>query len=459
MRASWQGLSLARQFLIVAGLLLVVAMFTLGEWFSRQIEQSALATAGLATATLIDSYLEPPLQRLGTAGVFDADMAAVLDKIFEEREPAGQLVSIKIWSKEGEILYSTNRLLVGRQFPDEEVAAAFEGTTSVEFNSLDEVESESERALGIPLVEIYVPLHSATTGKIIAVGEFYENGQRLSEELTRWRIINWGIIGGTTLLLLSSLYLIVQRGSTTINTQKQVLRDQVAEARVLASQNEQLRVEAENARLEASVANEQLLAHIGADLHDGPVQLLTLMMLKLSSRKDAPQASTSSEGEEILALVETTLRELRGISTGLLLPEIADISLDQALQLAVFRHEDLTATKVSCAFGPLPEDVPTAIKTCFYRVVQEGLNNAYRHGKGIGQFVSAAYDENGAVIVTVSDHGPGLGEATPEEPRQRLGLVGMANRVGALRGTLVLESGPGQGARITVAIPIPQASA
>jgi signal transduction histidine kinase len=453
---TWQQLSLSRQFLIVAGFVLLVAMFILGEQFSRQLEQSALATAGLASATLIDSYLEPPLQKLDVTGEFDDGMAAAFDRIFEERQPEGHLISVRIWGMDGKVLYSSNKLLIGEKFGEAEVASASQGTTSVLFHDVGEIETEPERFLNIPLMEIYAPLHSATTGKIIAVAEFYEDGQKLSAELQRARLVNWAVVGGTTLLLLSTLYLIVRRGSMTIYTQKRILEQQIAEARVLADQNTELRKDAEKARLDASQANEKLLAHIGADLHDGPVQLLTLMMLKLSMPYGEGQqpAAQADEDGGILALASSTLAELRAISAGLQLPEIANISLEEALRLAVFRHEDLTATSVTCEFGPLPADVPPAIKTCFYRIVQEGLSNAYRHGRGIDQRVSA-HGDDGRVIVTISDGGPGLGNVLSDGPRQKLGLVGMANRAGVWGGSLVVEAGESAGVRATVSIPIP----
>jgi signal transduction histidine kinase len=89
-------------------------------------------------------------------------------------------------------------------------------------------------------------------------------------------------------------------------------------------------------------------------------------------------------------------------------------------------------------------------------VVQEGLSNAYRHGRGIDQRVSA-HGDDGRVIVTISDGGPGLGNVPSDGPRQKLGLVGMANRAGVWGGSLVVEAGESAGVRATVSIPIPVA--
>jgi signal transduction histidine kinase len=92
----------------------------------------------------------------------------------------------------------------------------------------------------------------------------------------------------------------------------------------MAAQNNQLRLEADKARLHASEANEQLLGRIGSDLHDGPVQLLSLATLRLSA--GAPDLKLEDH-PEILAIIREALSELRNISTGLSLPEIRAMTL------------------------------------------------------------------------------------------------------------------------------------
>ncbi len=84
------------------------------------------------------------------------------------------------------------------------------------------------------------------------------------------------------------LYLIVRRASNIIANQKMTLKARLAQAQALAEQNTELRKAADRARMDATKSNEQLLNRIGADLHDGPVQLLSLLILKLGGSLEAP---------------------------------------------------------------------------------------------------------------------------------------------------------------------------
>ena len=93
-----------------------------------------------------------------------------------------------------------------------------------------------------------------------------------------------------------------------------------------------------SARLEAASSNENLLARIGQDLHDGPIQLVSLLMLKLTdptaSRSDSIGSSRVHDST-IEPLTKRILAELRNISTGLVLPELEGLTPNEILLLAV----------------------------------------------------------------------------------------------------------------------------
>lgn len=104
--------------------------------------------------------------------------------------------------------------------------------------------------------------------------------------------------------------------------------------------------------------------------------------------------------------------------------------------------------------GTLPNNVPTAVKICCYRVIQEGLNNAYRHASAAGQSV-AVKEEHGRLFITVSDRGPGIPAQMPEPASNaKLGLVGLRNRLAALSGELSIRSPASGGAQLVVELPL-----
>jgi signal transduction histidine kinase len=88
------------------------------------------------------------------------------------------------------------------------------------------------------------------------------------------------------------------------------------------------------------------------------------------------------------------------------------------------------------------------LKSCLYRFTQAALNNAYQHAGGSGQAVRGTH-RNGVVEIAVSDAGPGFLPEHKLGDGERLGLIGMRDRVVSLGGTFDLASKPGAGTRLT----------
>jgi signal transduction histidine kinase len=137
------------------------------------------------------------------------------------------------------------------------------------------------------------------------------------------------------------------------------------------------------------------------------------------------------------------------------LPQLEELTASEILQLAVRNHEDMTATNVDCEIGDLPDDLAPPLAVCLYRIVQEGLNNAFHHGQAAGQRVEVWADTQ-SIVITVSDSGPGFAIRDPGNVRSRtgLGIAGLRNRVEALHGTFELISQPGIGTQIRAKLPI-----
>ena len=214
--------------------------------------------------------------------------------------------------------------------------------------------------------------------------------------------------------------------------------------------------------MDATKSNENLLNRIGSDIHDGPIQLLSLLILRLVDRPAArtrrsplPMAETDAAGEfSPPVLARRLLAELRELSAGLVLPEIESLSLDAALRLAVEYHEKVTGTTVEASYNGLPEQVAQPLKLCLYRVIQEGLTNAFRHAGGRGQRVTVSANDK-FITVVVSDGGPGLANASEASvSRKPLGLHGIRNRVEAFGGAVKIRQRDDIGTELSVLIPL-----
>ena len=451
-------LSHSTQFLLVAAVVLFVSMAVLGTWVNNRITRTVLATAGADGRALIKGLIEPNVQDILPDGTLPESSHKALDKLFAGTPLSRNIVSVKIWRKDQSVIYSSmSKDVIGKSFVSTDVAKAFDGQVVAEFEDMISPESGYEQSLKTPLIEVYVPLYRAGTNEVIAVGEIYDDARELASALraSMWR--TWLVVSIMFLLMLSVLYGIVRRASNTIATQRAELDNRVIDAQRMAALNAELRIVADKTRLDATEANEELLGRIGQDLHDGPVQLLSLMMLRLGQA--GPKNSEDKRLKAVDAarsLAQDVVRDLRNLSSGLVLPEIRDLTLPETIRLAADRHENLTGTKVATEIETLPMKVSDALKICIYRIVQEALTNSFRHAGGAGQHVRAE-QVDGAIKLTIDDTGPGVSrEVLLAGKRERLGLRGIFNRALGFGGEVTIEPRPGSGTRVTVRLPIEQ---
>ncbi|MEU2287545.1 histidine kinase [Streptomyces sp. NPDC013178] len=238
-----------------------------------------------------------------------------------------------------------------------------------------------------------------------------------------------------------------------------VHRENAAAALERAERAERTREEEARRR----VAEERL--RIARDLHDLLAHSITLIGVQTSvaahvlaadpdrldrtavaqALDDIAETCRSARGElrttlEVLREQEADVGETRGPLPGLHgLPDLAETAraAGAEVELSVRRGGEHT--------------VPPAVGAAAYRIVQEALTNAVRHGGRDDLSVRVSVDDDGdALRVTVSDDGAGAGAGTPG-----FGLVGMRERARSVGGTL--EAGPrdgdGEGFEVRAVLP------
>lgn len=452
--AKWSALNLAGQFAVAALVVLGCGMAVLGMWVSNRIEKGVLQNTAAGVSLYINSFVEPHVQELNNSPKLSPASMRSLDALLRDTPLGRKVVGIKIWATDGTIVYSSKKDMIGRRFPlSDRLRAALNGKISSEFNELNDEENAFERAMGVPLFEIYSPIIATSSKRVIAVAEFYEDAAQLHTELRKARLQSWYIVALVTLAMLSILFGIVRNGSQTIAAQEQALRDRIDELSALLAQNESLHQRVDEIHRRSVETNDLVLRRIGSELHDGPAQLISLALLRLDAlrpKSSGPAGAVPMDDfERIHSALIDSLAEIRNMSAGLTLPELDSVTPAEALALAARTHERRTGTTVACELAALPPHLSNALKACLYRFAQEALNNAFRHGGGKGQAVRGT--SGGHMLrVEVSDAGPGF---EPDSDKgideRRLGLTGMRDRVASLGGTLEIQSEPGSGTRLT----------
>jgi signal transduction histidine kinase len=195
------------------------------------------------------------------------------------------------------------------------------------------------------------------------------------------------------------------------------------------------------------------------DLHDGPVQYVyaALSQLDLLERAidDADTVRARDRLTRARRLLESALDEIRGSLGTLRAPGFDTRDLRPLVEGLVLQHEAATDTEVSVAFvEPLPAAAVSA-KIAIYRVLQEALSNAYRHGGArtvVVQLYPIAHDERAWLRLEVRDDGSGF-ESGREAQRDRFGIRGMHDRLAMLGGRLRIDSAVGSGTVVVAEVP------
>jgi signal transduction histidine kinase len=421
------SLSLAKQFFLAGGIVTAIATIIIGLHVTEQIAQTVTRNAAATTALYVDSIIAPVLPDLTRETKLDESIERTLDETLGQGALGKRLVSFRLWRKDGMILYSNDKKLMGRVVPPgENRKRAFNGELVAKFDEVDDPESDAERAVGEPLLEIYNPILQPWSGQVVAVTEFYERAGELERSLTRARFRSWVVTITVTAGFFLILSAIVLRGSRTIERQLQ--------------QNLDLTLRVKKGSQRAVALNEKFLRRVGADLHDGPAQLMAYAALRMDSEQILSDDSNRATREEEIATIKESLdeaiRDIRIICRGLILPHIETLSVSEAARRAVEHYQSRTGASVDSAIEPLNDEIPVAVKICVYRFIQEGLNNGWRHAEGNGQRVDLKLLGN-EITVVVQDAGQGF---KAENAFLGLGLSGLRERVESLGGKFEINS-------------------
>jgi PAS domain S-box-containing protein len=190
---------------------------------------------------------------------------------------------------------------------------------------------------------------------------------------------------------------------------------------------------------------------IGSDLHDGLGQELTgvaLMLRGLAGRLRKEGAASAGDAEEIVALVNGAIESARSLARGLSPVSIERGGLPFALRALCTRAADMYGVDVRFRSKVWPQlTLDTAPCNHLYRIVQEAVTNAVKHGRAT-EIVVDLIVTGEHVQLTVTDNGMGLPPGT--NLAQGMGLKIMRYRANMVGGNVEIAAGPGGGTRVTM---------
>jgi signal transduction histidine kinase len=446
---------LARQFVLVAAAALVVAMVVLGTWVSRKIETGVSEVAGASAALYINTFLTPHLQELAQGDTLSDDSIQALNEALVQPAVRSHVLKIKVWKQDGLIVYSNDRNLVGKRFPpSSHQLAAWSGAVATEVDHLLHEENETERAIEIPMLEVYAPIRDIRTGEVIGVLEFYEDAQALTAQLSHAQWQSWAVTTLVAVAIIGALFSIVSEGSKAIDHMRGSLSHRIMQLKELLRQNEVLRARVERSGQGGPDANAGFMPRVALNLRDGPAQSISFALMQLNNLDR--QAPTGAELPAVRDALSKALCDIWDICAGLQLPEVKNLSPADALQRIVSDHERQSSMAVDCRIDiPAPCGIPEFIKICAFRFVQVCLNSTDRDDSIRSAIVSARSDDAGLHVEVIAEsQAPGDLEAV--ENALHLGLAGLWDQIESIGGTIIVEAESDRNIRLAAWLPLSQ---
>jgi signal transduction histidine kinase len=336
-----------------------------------------------------------------------------------------EIVRVKIWNREGTIIVSDEKRLIGETYQmSDDLLAAFSGEVIYDVPDLSRPENEYERDLGA-LREYYVPVDSGSQG-IEIVFEIYELAEHVVVTVERIRFAIWVALGIGAAVLLVAL---VAAAITNAHAEK----EQRDRSRRLIGELLEVQ-ESERTRIVGS-------------LHDDIGQPLYRIMFGLQASKR--MADEDSPIHEELTKLDSLVREvdatLRSELTALRQEPGVEIDLESALIELVEVVEGETGLDIEFS-ADVETELPLAHRATLYRAAKEALTNVDRHAHA--DHVTVRLLEGGdSTMIEVVDNGSG----TIGHPG--LGLTTTRDRLEAIGGGIVIADARGGGTRFVAWVP------
>jgi signal transduction histidine kinase len=419
------------------GSLAAIAVVIVGGFFAlrsvavREAERDTRARVELQGALVESAGL--------TDGLLRGDPRAIghLDDLVVASLLSASVVRVKVWSRDGRVLYSDEPALIGRRFglPKDEQALFTNGRSEAELSDLSKPENRYERAAG-KLLEAHTAIRTPNGTPVLF--ETYQRFDAVSASAQRLlRALSPTLIAALAVLLLFqvplswSLARRMQRGHRD--------RERLLEQAIEASDRERGR--------------------IAADLHDGVVQDLAGVAFGLAPLAD--DAARRGADAEAAALRDSTgrlrqgVRALRTLLVELHPPNLASAGLAAALD------DLLSPLAAAGVVTELEVDDHAAASTgsgadaLVYRVAREALRNVAAHA-GARHVRVVVATAPGTLGLTVIDDGDGFdaGQRAERAGEGHLGLTLLEDLVAQAGGTLSVASEPGAGTTVALEVPV-----
>jgi two-component system NarL family sensor kinase len=203
-------------------------------------------------------------------------------------------------------------------------------------------------------------------------------------------------------------------------------------------------------------AEEKERTRIAKDLHDGVGQMMSAARMNLSSFYNTAKIEDGDQSRSlvnIIQLVDDSCKEVRAVSHSMMPSALLNKGLSAAVEelTAKISNKELPVSLYSQGFS---ERLNTTTETILFRVIQECINNSIKHAEASTLHISLIHDNDG-VSITIEDNGKGFSKDR-QQNEDGMGLSNIKSRIQFLKGTVDIDSSPGNGTLVAIHVPTQQ---
>ncbi|ATO49135.1 MULTISPECIES: sensor histidine kinase [Brevibacillus] len=208
-------------------------------------------------------------------------------------------------------------------------------------------------------------------------------------------------------------------------------------------------------------AQEEERKRVAREIHDGPAQSMANVVLRTEIvekmlKNDAIQDAQQELGS-LKEIVRMSLADVRKIIFDLRPMALDDLGLIPTLQKYIQTFEDRSKLHIDLIVFGKEHTLESSFKAAAFRLVQECLNNVYKHAKANFVQIKVEFQLENMFIV-VKDDGIGFNVSEVSKKGQSFGIMGMKERCQLLNGRIGITSNNKEGTRVVFQIPLQPAS-
>jgi len=210
----FSGMSLLARFTLLSFFITLLTATGLAWRLELALERDALSAVAQNTADQATNILNKNLTAADLENGLGGKRYEEVDALIHNTLLNADIVRIKIWNRDGLLVYSDDSKIMGKVFPIEaDLQEAFAGEIATDISKLQAEENIGERGLYDELFEIYVPIQPADSEAILGVYEVYYDLSKLQPRLLGIRYTVWGGVGIAFLILYGTLFLLIRNAS------------------------------------------------------------------------------------------------------------------------------------------------------------------------------------------------------------------------------------------------------